>query len=50
MYCNNNNNNNRIYNAPFAKGYKAPGIFYCKVSGRKFELLDLILVLYKNAK
>ena len=32
------NNYNCIYNVPFAKGYKAPGIFYCKVNGTKFEL------------
>ena len=32
-YNNNNNNYNRIYNAPFAKGYKAPGIITAR-SGR----------------
>ena len=31
------NNKNRIYNAPFAKGYKAPGIITAK-SGTKFEI------------
>ena len=39
--CYNNNNNNRIYNAPFSKGYRAAGI-YCKMSGTKFELWELM--------
>ena len=33
--CPFDNNNNRIYNAPFAKGYKAPGIITAK-SGANF--------------
>ena len=37
QFLNNNNNSNRIYDAPFSKGYKVPGIF-CKVGGTKFEL------------
>ena len=34
---NNNKNNNRINNAPFPKGYKAPGIITAR-SGTKFEI------------
>ena len=39
QYNNNNNNeNNRIYNAPFAKRYKAPGIIILQGVGRIFEI------------
>ena len=33
----NNNNNNRIYNGPFAKLYKAPGIIIIARSGANFS-------------